>query len=79
MKIESITKETVFYVDLHRTNDNAYLGNFHFIRVSDLNEDSKWYIDYCDWYDNSGLSPQEAAPLEKAYIDYVERTFNGCT
>lgn len=72
MKIESIKKQILFHVEI--SDEDSYLNNYHFIRDGDGN----WYISDYNWEISPPISPEKSAPLEEAYMDYVERTFNGC-
>lgn len=75
MKIELVKKQILYHVTLDRTKEcYAYLGRFDYIR----DEDGNWHIDDHDWETSQPLSSEKSAPLEEAYIDYVERIFNGC-
>ena len=66
MNVLSVKKAVVFYIE---TDEPDYLYN-NYIR----DEYGIWR--YLRSYEEANFHKQEL--LEKAYIDYVERTFNGC-
>lgn len=66
MKVLKVQKAEIFYVETDEPQWYSYIRD----------ENRQWH---CTKNFNAIIDKDKQKLLEEAYIDYVERTFNGCS